>query len=84
MFSGWQAATWFHACEILSNTPTLRILCYGKSFIIPHPWERKYSQMPRVCLAPLPWGLTLTGALVWVRFNRAESTYMYCMELHTL
>ena len=38
----------------------------------------------------------LTGALVWVaplkmfynniaiRFNRAESTYMHCMELHTL
>lgn len=29
------------------------------SLIIPHPGERKYSQIPQGYPAPLPWGLTL-------------------------
>ena len=48
----------------LSNSPTLGILWFVRFVVNPHPRERSTSQIPWVCPAPLPWGLTLTSAFM--------------------
>ena len=54
--------TFCQTCHIFTDFYRLWATILCRNFF---PREKIFCQIPWVCLAPLPWGLTLTGALWW-------------------